>query len=246
MPTNHIEQIKDLIRVQPSQSSRECNIKTLNTIDTKTLNTKTLNTKHNYTFAQESEMSSGSASPVGQEIVREEDATLEQNDSSQVAAAGLEITFISASLKEIRTTRRTLNMDFRLKTTPSGEFNKLVFNLTDRHREFFANIPEPLRTNWEYEQAWEHYHTSHADMKWIGKGRHRARFVKGRFRNAEFKEGLAAVLEQRGRRLFVQVWIEGRHSEFELQPVENPRYPYRFDSGSALETVKIIPRGGWK
>jgi hypothetical protein len=235
------KEILEIIR-----QGRECNIKTLNTIDTVTLNTKTLDIKHQHTFAQESVMLAGTSCSSSGQAISASIGALEENDSSQMAARPPEITYISASLKATKTTRRTLNMDFRLSTTPVGQFNKLVFNLTDRHREFFANIPCEYHDEWEYQQAWEYYHTQVADNKWIGKGRPRTKFNKSGFANAAIELGLAAVLEQQAKKIIVNVWINGIHRSFELKQVANERYPYRYDSGSALETVKILPRrSGW-
>jgi hypothetical protein len=229
------------------RKGRECNIKTLNTIDTITLDTIKLKTKHQHTFAQESVMSVGTSLISSGQAITPYIVALEENDSSQVVDRPPEITYISSSLKATRTTRRTLNMDFRLSTTPAGEFNKLVFSLTDRHREFFANIPKEYHNEWEYQQAIEYLHQSTADKKWIGKGRPRTKFRKGGFANAAIELGLSCVLEQEGRRLIANVWIDGLHKSFELQPVENERYPFRYDSGSNLETVKVLPRrSGWK
>ena len=246
------QQVLDAIRQRNDElAGRECNIKTLNTIDTNTLKTKTLDTKHQHTFAPMSVMKAGtssSSSGKATEAIRgQEEVVLEENDCSQVAGPLPEITYISASLKAAKTTRRTLNMDFRLSSTPGGEFNKLVFNLTDRHREFFANIPKEHHDDWEYQSAWEYYHTLDATAKWIGKGRPRTRFNKNGFANAAIELGLSAVLEQQGKKLVANVWIDNIHRTFELQAVENERYPFRYDSGSALETVKILPRrSGWK
>jgi hypothetical protein len=237
------QKILDQIRL-----GRECNIKTLNTIDTMTSNTITLNTKHQHTFAQESVMLADTSLPSsGLASLSAPQVALEENGSSQVLDPPAEITYISASLKVAKTTRRTLNMDFRLSSTPAGEFNKLVFNLTDRHREFFANIPVEHHNDWEYQSAWEHYHSQSPDAKWIGKGRPRTKFNKSGFANAAIELGLAAVLEQQGKKLIANVWIDGIHRSFELKEVVNERYPYRYDSGSALEKVKVLPRrSNWK
>jgi hypothetical protein len=237
------KEILDHIRL-----GRECNIKTLNTIDTMIPNTITLNIEHQHTFAQESVMLAATSLPSsGIATLSASQGALEENDSSQVSDPPPEITYISASLKVAKTTRRTLNMDFRLSSTPANEFNKLVFNLTDRHREFFANIPAEHHQDWEYQNAWEYYHTLDADAKWIGKGRPRTKYNKGGFANTAVQLGLSAVLEQQGKKLIANVWIEGIHRSFELQPVENERYPFRYDSGSALEKVKVLPRrAGWK
>lgn len=243
------QKVLDKIRNSKNElAGRECNIKTLNTIDTKTL--KTLKTKHQHTFAQESEMlAETSLIPVGQanEVIRGQEAVvLEENDSSQVAGRPPEITYISASLKAPKTTRRTLNVDFRLSTTPGGDFNKLVFSLSDRRREFLSNIPKQHQDDWEYEQALGYYFSSINSNIWIGKGRQRGKFVKGTHINSKIKLGLSCVLEQTQKGYVVNVWIDGIHKEFELRPVDNQSYPFRYDSGASLEKIEVLPRGGWK
>jgi hypothetical protein len=226
---------------------RECNIKTLNTIDTKTL--LKLKTKHQHTFAQEGvalcedEMSCGL--PAASSGLASQKA-LEENDSSQMVARPPEITYLSASLKSPRTSRRTLNVDFRLSTTPAGEFNKLVFSFSDRRREFLSNIPQQHHNDWEYTQALEYYYSSTNTKIWIGKGRNRGKFIKGNHLNSKIKLGLSGVLEETKNGYLANIWIDGIHKEFELTPVENKNYPYRYDSGASLETIEVLPRGGWK
>jgi hypothetical protein len=233
------------------RQGRECNIKTLNTIDTKTL--KTLKTKNQHTFAHEgdaliddemlvdltSSFSSGKA-------IEEAFMPLEENDSSQVVARPPEITYISASLKSAKTTRRTLNVDFRLNSTPGGDFNKLVFSLSDRRREFLSNIPKQHQDDWEYTEALTYHLASTNNNIWIGKGRPRGKFIKGNHINSKIQLGLSCVLEQTQKGYLVNLWIDGNHKEFELLPVDNKNYPFRYDSGASLETIEVLPRGGWK
>ncbi len=231
-------------------SRRECNIKTLNTIDTKTL--KTLKTKHQHTFAQEGvafcedEMYVGETSSSSSGQTSEAFRPLEENDSSQVELPAPEITYISASLKAPTTSRRTMNMDFRLSTTSGGDFNKLVFNLSDRRREFLANIPKQHHDDWEYTEALQYYLNSTHTELWIGKGRLRGKFVKGTHINSKIKLGLSCVLEKTSKGYLASVWIEGYHRQFELTTVDNKHYPFRYDSGASLEKTQVLPRGGWR
>lgn len=224
---------------------RECNIKTLDTIDTKTL--LKLKTKHQHTFAQESVMMAATSSPSdGLASLSASQKSLEENDSSQVLDPQPKITYLSASLKTPKTSRRTLNVDFRLSTTPGGDFNKLIFSLSDRRREFLANVPEAHHNDWEYASALEYYYSSSYDKLWIGKGRMRGKFIAGKHQNSKVKLGLACVLEETKKGYLVNIWIEGLHKEFELTEVQNKNYPFRYDSGASLETIEVLPRGGWK
>lgn len=231
---------------------RECNIKTLNTIDTITLKTIKLKTKHQHTFAQEgvalceNEMyAARTGSSSSGQAIEEAFRPLEENASSQVELPPPEITYLSASVKAPKTARRTLNVDFRLSTTQGGVFNKLVFSLSDRRREFLANVPKQHHDDWEYTQALAYHCASINPNIWIGKGRHRGKFLKGQHINSKIKLGLSAVLEQTQRGYLANIWIDGCHRQFDLLPVENKNYPFRYDSGSSLETVEVMARGGW-
>jgi len=226
------------------REGRECNIKTLNTIDTKTL--KTLKTKHQHTFAQEGVALNENEMYAGRTSSFSSGQTSKENDSSLVELRPPEITYISASLKAPKTTRRTLNVDFRLGTTPGGNFNKLVFSLSDRRREFLSNIPQQHHNDWEYTEALAYYYSSTNTNIWIGKGRVRGKFVKGNHINSKIKLGLSCVLEQTSKGYLANVWIDSIHKDFELMPVDNQSYPFRYDSGASLEKIEVLPRGGWK
>lgn len=231
-----------------SREKSECNIKTLNTIDTiDTKNYKTKNydtssvfapgvcdaqdgVKHNFQLPK--------AIPFGQK---------EEEHCSQENSGPPQITYISVSLKNPNTERRQLNVDFRTANTPAGVFNKLVFNLTNRHREFFSNIPEEVHNDWEYQQCWEHYHGLTTKNRWLGKGRPRGKFTKtGRHVNQKIKFGLSAVLEEcKEGGYLADFWIDGVHKQVFLSPVANKNYPYRYDSKTTLEKTEYLPRGGW-
>jgi hypothetical protein len=239
------EQILEHVRNSKLEKS-ECNIKTLNTIDT--INIKNYNTK-NYDISSafadgnaiaEKPLPNSTSCSLGQE--KEEHSSL-VNPGSEISAP--EIAYLSASLKAPKTLTRTLNVDFRLSTSPSGKFNKIVYSLTNRYREFFANIPEEHHGDWEYQQAWEYYHGLVDKNKWIGKGRPRGRFNKGVHVNQKIKFGLACVLELRKDIYIANVWIEGNHYAIELSPTANTSYPFRYDSKTVLSTTEYLPRGGW-
>lgn len=232
----------------------ECNIKTLNTIDTidiKHYNTKNYDNSSAFASDYVSDVkmlplmpssSLGIASLLKQPT--EEELCSQVNPGAVLTPPN--ITYISASLKASKTTRRTLNIDFRLSTSPGGKFNKIVFNLTDRYREFFNNIPDEHRNDWEYQEAYEYYHGLVDTVKWIGKGRPRGKFAKGQHINQKIKFGLACVLEMKKNKPIANVWIEGLHFEFELTATDNPAYPFRYDSKTSMETTEYLPRGGWE
>jgi len=239
-----------LSAIKNNREKSECNIKTLNTIDTidtKHYKTKNYNTSSVFAPGVVDAPDGAKHNPVmptaisfGQEEEKEEEIP-------QVNSAPPEITYISASLKNPTTERRQLNVDFRTANTPAGVFNKLVFNLTNRHREFFSNIPEEVHNDWEYQQCWEHYHGLTTKNRWLGKGRPRGKFTKtGKHVNQKIKFGLSAVLEEcKEGGYLADFWIDGVHKQVFLSPVANKNYPYRYDSKTVLEKTEYLPRGGW-
>jgi hypothetical protein len=159
-----------------------------------------------------------------------------------------EIVYLSASLKAPKTQRRTLNVDFRLSTSPPGYFNKLVFSLShsSRQREFFSNILE-YKDEWEYQETYAKFATILGKEKWLGKGRPRDKFVKGQITRSKIELGSACVLELKQGQYVAHLYIDGLYKELNLAPVENEQYPFRYDSGTALQTVQVLPRrSSWK
>jgi hypothetical protein len=224
---------------------RECNIKTLNTIDTIDIkNYKTKNYDISSAFARDdvthanlaangTSFSSGRASLSAPEVLTPTEGTVSHSVSAEP-----EISYLSASLKNPKTERRTLNIDFRLTTTPAGKFNKLVFSLVDksRSREFLANIDPANHNDWEYQQALETFVMSNHKDKWIGKGRSRGIFNKeGKHINQKVKIGTSATLELTPQGYVANIWIDNTHKQFLLSPVDNARYPFRYDSKTSME-----------
>lgn len=236
-------QILEIFRKDKS----EYNIKTLNTIDT-------IDIKHYETssvFADaEKPLPTSPPAPYGSlpEGVEEVIPSTEETVGLNVSAAP-EITYLSASLKAPKTNRRTLNIDFRLATTPHGTFNKLVFSLvhSSRQREFFSNIPEQHKNEWEYEHTYGHFATISGKDKWLGKGRPRDKYIKGQVRRSTLELGSACVLELKQGQYIAHLYIEGIYKELVLNPVDNEQYPFRYDSGATLQTPQILPRrSSWK
>lgn len=240
------EQVLNAIRKHKPNKS-ECNIKTLDTIDTKNQKTKNYETSSVFApgvFDAKDDAKHSQVIPQLPLAV----ASLQEERSSQdnsVTKKPPDITYLSASLKAPRTATRTLNVDFRLGTSASGNFNKILFSLTDRYRDFFPNIDESRRNDWCYQQAWEYYHSLTVKEKWIAKGRRRGKFIKGNHVNQKIKFGLSAVLELRRGVYVANVWIEGNHFEFELSPVDNVVYPFRYDSKTTLDVTEYEDEGGW-
>ena len=223
----------DLIR-----SKSEYDIKTLDTIDTKNYKIKNYDNSNSFANGVNSSNLSSIIS-FGQDQ--------ESGVSPPVQTGPLGITYLSASLKAFTTDRRTLNVDFRLSTTPAGHFNKLVFSLahSSRQREFFSNIDDKYKDEWEYQEAYAKFAMITGKEKWIGKGRPRDKYVKNRVIRSSIKLGTSCVLEINQDNLIAHLYIEGVYHEARLNPVANKQYPFRYDSGPAYEKPQIIARGGW-
>jgi hypothetical protein len=238
------QKILDHIRL-----GRENNIRTLNTIDTMipdTMNTRTSDTN---SISRPSAAVNGLATSSfssGQKVI-DDVVVLEENDSSQVCTAPSKIVYACASLKAPNGNRRTLNIDFRLNTSDSGKFNKVVFNLSDRHREFFNNIPDDWKVLPAYEQAWEYYHTLDVkkETKWIGKGRLRGRFQEGKTPDKKIKKSVTCVLEQTQLGYIAHIWIEKFHLDLELRASTNKQYPFKSEMIDDNSTMKYDDEGGW-
>jgi hypothetical protein len=242
-------QDKSQIILEKIRAGRENNIRTLDTIDTKILDTKNTRTSDINSISRPSAAANGmSASPCfpGQDILGDVVA-LEENASSQVVARPGKIIYACASLKNPSGNRRSLNLDFRLDTTASNKFNKVVFNLTDRHREFFNNVPEDWHQLPAYEQAWEFYHTLSCkkENKWIGKGRLRGKFVEGKTPDKKIKKSVTCVLEQTTQGYIANIWIEHFHLELELRASGNKHYPFKSEMIDDNASVKYDDEGGW-
>ena len=238
------QEILDHIR-----QGRENNIRTLDTIDTMIPDTKNTRISDNSSISRPSAAVNGlatSSSSSGQNIIGDVVA-LEENDSSQVNPAPSKIVYACASLKAPNGNRRTLNVDFRLNTSEAGKFNKIVFNLSDRHREFFKNIEDDWRTLPAYEQAWEYYHTLNVkkEMKWIGKGRLRGRFQEGKTPEKKIKKSVTCVLEQTQSGYLAHIWIEKFHLDLELRASNNIQYPFKSEMIDDNTTMKYDDEGGW-
>ena len=242
---NKLTTAQVLSTIRANQS--EYNIKTLNTIDT--IDTKNYEISSVFANAGKS-LPSSTSSPIGPVPEELEEVIPPTEETAGLFVASVpEITYLSASLKAPKALRRTLNIDFRLSTTPPGQFNKFVFSLahSSRQREFFSNIPEEYRSEWEYAETYAKFAMLPGKEKWLGKGRPRDKYVKGQVRRSTLELGSACALELKQGQYIAHLYIEGMYKELVLDPVDNLQYPFRYDSGSTLQTVQILPRrSSWK
>lgn len=237
-------------------SSTENFTKTANVIlNTKTLKTKVCKSRGDLQSGLRQGLLAETSSPEVKGLVEqghqesEKSANVIYNNRGKTPP----IHYMSASIKKNAkptTTTKTVNVDFRLEGSASTNFNKIVFSLTDRRREFLNNVPQSWWMDMEYNDAQlqydevlQHYPS---DVKWIGKGRHRPRYNKGKFVNTEIKQGLTAVLlyDFPNNCYNLWVWIDGHRYELRLTPTDNDMYPYRTDT-VLTEKITYKPRGGW-
>lgn len=220
---------------------RENNIKHL-TLNTKhlTLNTNTLDLPSGESSDKMPAAASGLASlsrplgsPGGGQVAGEVMPALVNSDFQ----------YIAVSLKtQDKEDRLEVNVDFRLQTSASGKFNKLVFNLVgwNRRREFFANIEEIA--DWRgYQQSY----AQQAKTDFIGKGRPRIKQTKGSIRRSAIREETAMLITTESE-LVCHLWIEDAYFVLPFEPWSDPR---KFFCAKA-EYVNNpnstrIKRGGW-
>lgn len=225
--------------------ARENNIRTLDTIDTMIPDTKNIRTSDTNSISRPPaavNVLAATPSSSGKAV----QGALEENDSSQVKLPP-KIVYACASLKDPRGNRRTLNLDFRLDTSPSGKFNKLVFNLSDRSREFLHNVPEDWHQLNAYVEPREKFVMSDcaSGKKWIGKGRIRSSWVQGKTPDKKIKKSTAAVLEETRDGYVAHIWIEHFYLELALKPSNNKHYPFKSELIDDPTTQKWDDEGGW-
>lgn len=224
---------------------RENNIRTLDTIDTMISDTKNIRKLDINSISRPPaavNVLAATPSSSGQVI----EGVLEENDSSQVVLPP-KIVYACASLKDPKGNRRTLNLDFRLDTSPSGKFNKLVFNLSDRSREFLHNVPKEWHNLPVYTNAKEKFVDSDSPLgkKWMGKGRIRSSWVDGKTPDKKMKKNTAAVLEETRDGYLAHVWIEQFYLELPLKASNNKYYPFKSELIDDPNTQKWDDEGGW-
>lgn len=162
-----------------------------------------------------------------------------------------QIAYVKFSVRSVRNTRRTVNLDMRLKLTPHSVFNRLVFSLTHRLWEFRANMPVSMVTHPAYENAQEKYHewcaAGDPQRCWIGKGR-----IRGVYRapsegitRTPIKPGCVMVLRQRHNQYQLWCQIEQAQLDVDLQATSNELYPFQGDL-ILQENSLVDTWGGWK
>lgn len=142
--------------------------------------------------------------------------------TSDIAYAAL--TLHAANPKRPNATGRKVNLDFRIGE--STNFNKLVFALTQKDSDFYANLPDHWNSITAYADAFELYR----EVKklrfdaWIGKGCIRQTYRPGRAVKSKMRMGTAMVLYVNQGMVQGRCWIENAVFDFEFdQLIENSK-----------------------
>lgn len=139
--------------------------------------------------------------------------------------------------------RRTVNLDFKLEG--SSQFNKLVFKLTTRHREYMANIVGEADEHWPRHQ---HLIDTAKDLRqtqqiWIGKAQPRQQWRKGAPSQTPRMQCTGAFLVNEPSPGFV-AYIEDWEISIPLEISDNPYYSLKGEWRNP-EVAPVSVRGQW-
>ena len=160
-----------------------------------------------------------------------------------------QISYVKASLRDAKSTRRAVNVDMRLHHTTHNQFNRLVFNLTPRLWEFTANLPITVASHESYSNAQSKFLEWSAQIQphrcWLGKGRARGKWKTKGGHRTPIKPGCVMVLRQRHLEYDVWMQLEKAQLEFTLLPTSMERYPYQGDC-QLTQGAQLGSWGDWQ
>lgn len=159
-----------------------------------------------------------------------------------------QIRYAKASLaKTTSKERRRINLDFIIEG--SSKINKVVFKLTDRHREYPLYIPEQEFIDWPYhQQIIDRAHELRADSQhcWIGKGLVKQTFIQGGQPVNVRYEKTAALLVQYQSMYKLVAMIDDWTISLMLMPSAIENYPFIGEFKDIdMISVKSV-RGNWQ
>lgn len=140
--------------------------------------------------------------------------------------------------------RKTVNLDFVIGD--SIKFNKITFPLTQRGREYLANIPLEEKLSWTnhglIHDLWKEHKT---DIRWVGKANQRKQFTPGKIKKTHRIERTGALMlyNQSADRFDFKCWIDDWHFEIALLPTGNPQFPYKGEFRTEVEEKSV--KGQW-
>jgi hypothetical protein len=140
--------------------------------------------------------------------------------------------------------RKTINVDFVIDE--SVKFNKITFPLTQRGREYLANIPLEEKLSWiHHEQIHELWKEHKKSVRWIGKANKRQTFVPGKIKKTFRIERTGAFLlynpdiDAFDLECRIDNWI----FKITLTPTGNPRFPYKGEYRAESDNTAV--KGDW-
>ena len=140
--------------------------------------------------------------------------------------------------------RKTVNLDFIVGD--SIKFNKITFPLTQRGREYLANIPLEEKLSWTnhilIHDLWKENKKS---IRWVGKANKRQQYIPGKIKKTHRIERTGALLiyNQDIDVFDLQCWIDDWNFEIRLGQTGNPRFPYKGEYRSEPEEIAV--KGEW-
>jgi hypothetical protein len=142
--------------------------------------------------------------------------------TSDISYAAL--TLHRANPKRPNATGKKVNLDFVVND--STVFNKLVFALTQKDSDFYANLPEHWRDITAYADAFDFYREiKNLKMEaWVGKGCVRQTWRPGKRVKSHMRLGTAMVVYNTDTGISGRCWIESAVFDFEFdQLIEDSR-----------------------
>jgi hypothetical protein len=141
--------------------------------------------------------------------------------SDRKALATSEISYAALTLhrpnpKRPNSPGKKVNLDFIVND--STIFNKLVFALTQKDSDFYANLPDHWTDIEAYAQAFEFYRQA-KKLKieaWIGKGCVRQTWKPGKRVKSKMRAATAMVIYNDRGTVSGRCWIEGAQFDFEF------------------------------
>ena len=134
--------------------------------------------------------------------------------TSEISYAAL--TLHRANPKRPAAPGRRVNLDFVVND--STNFNKLVFALTQKDSDFYANLPDNWTDITAYNAAFEFYRQV-KKLKieaWIGKGCIRQTYRPGKRSKSKMRASTAMVIYNDSGTVSGRCWIEGAEFDFEF------------------------------
>lgn len=106
---------------------------------------------------------------------QEELSAIEQNGSLITTE---DITYVRMSLKRKRMINSiAINSSITIK---NGPFNQFRYNLSERGRDFYRNLPDDWKLSRSYSDAYDYFERLTNPTKWIGKATYRGKYRQGK------------------------------------------------------------------